>query len=692
MNMRAAAPSSRWLAFCLVLVALVAHPARCDDVFNSEDRTRVEQVIGDATKAPNEGIEDVHYRLAAAKELGQTLKRGQLCKMKPLEDVPSVYHQVMVASLLDCPDVPANVKSVLQDALSGDRLVDVYFASAAAASLIERKKFTADKFDFSTVVSTLRELQSADGSFSGKIGRTRTSKQNAGLAMQIARILYDWVPSEKSATKEFAELLSHKIVDLYGLALTRQNSPGRSSPLEFVDRHGSSLVSTAAVLRGTLDLAAILKSPKDIDVSEDDMKGFATFFISNKYVSTPKAAYYLLSSLNLLADNAVSVPLMLRLANDKPLLVNPDGEEKTRRQTLQLKLTNVLDEFQSSAKVTIKKGVRGSKSNRITVNSDKALKAVGKGAKNTLYQLNFVEDLPEENEVGVYQCQFSVQRTDNKGENVGDAHLVQLPVRVSAHLNDLEFEIYSYLVSDGPSSVSDNKKTIAKHPNAASLVTLDATHHVQMNIRMKSPFDPREVLVLLQHEETKATHLFVPTKKSKRFSLRFNINSQDFEEILGGTYSLSVIVGDRNLDNSAYWQAGSIMVDSYDDEPSNEKDEWSIKDEIAWTFPDAEYQPPVFLSLAFSAIVLAPFAILIIALSSIGAFNIKIPSRAYFSSILFQIFSMVVAGWFVVYWTSLNVFVAAQGLLFLGFFLFVTGYYALKSRAYFRVQTRRKED
>ena len=39
------------------------------------------QVIADAAKSSSEAIEDVHYRLAAAKELGQKPKRGQLCKM-----------------------------------------------------------------------------------------------------------------------------------------------------------------------------------------------------------------------------------------------------------------------------------------------------------------------------------------------------------------------------------------------------------------------------------------------------------------------------------------------------------------------------------------------------------------------------------------------------------------------------------
>eukprot|EP01083_Nonionella_stella_P133562 406050_1 len=517
------------------------------DVFKQHDRDRLLSYL------PSSGsLAEIHYSTESKALLEKSLDTRQICsslKEATFTDIYDLYHASAAASMADCPfEVTNQVKEIIRSSLAKDVLVELFYATETAFELATRGKLSLGEFDFNDIPGKLTKLIQDDGLTSGKVGSKKTSRQGTGLLLQMVSNLHEQLPALRATIDPLISSVTAKIGAL-------MDSARVGDDFMFVDRVGSILSSTAAVLKGLVKLHNVADDKLKID--KEDLDSMADFFLKSKHVSTAKDSYFLLSSLKTLADNPFHIPLRLEMINEVPILVGNGASEGTG--IMKVQLTNVMGEFVTNAKVSLRKAQMGPRKDRVVVNKNLEFIPATNSKENSVYLANFVSNISTDN-LGVYQCGFAVERSPNT-KNESELRF-QISVKVSAVLESVGFQIFSYPIAEGKSSVSADKKLKVNYPSVIPKeFTLDVSHSVNIALRLKSDIVPLEVLFVLRNKKSGKSNVLLPTKVGEKYELKLRLNSKLLETMAGGDYALIAIVGDQNLASGIHWDVASLIVD-----------------------------------------------------------------------------------------------------------------------------------
>ncbi|XP_041109813.1 dolichyl-diphosphooligosaccharide--protein glycosyltransferase subunit 2-like [Polyodon spathula] len=204
----------------------------------------------------------------------------------------------------------------------------------------------------------------------------------------------------------------------------------------------------------------------------------------------------------------------------------------------------------------------------------------------------------------------------------------------------------------------------AKHPNVPDIIIADSHQNLALSFQLVDEntgveLTPHQTFVHLHNQKTDQEVMFVAEPDSKnvyRFELDAAERKSEFNSV-SGTYALHLIIRDATLENPILWNMADIVLKFPDeDAPSvvQSKNLYIAKPEIQHLFREPEKKPATVVSNAFTALVLAPFLLLIILWIKLGA-NISNFSITP-STLLFHLGHAAMLGLMYVYWTHLNMF------------------------------------
>merc|ERR1712150_391218 len=156
-----------------------------------------------------------------------------------------------------------------------------------------------------------------------------------------------------------------------------------------------------------------------------------------------------------------------------------------------------------------------------------------------------------------------------------------------------------------------------------------------------------------------------------RFDLDVNAKADDFGGE-GGTYSMSVIIGDAKISNPINWHLTDVKFEFPADASTDSTDAWDKpKPEIKHMFREPEKRPPALVSTAFTVLCILPFVALFLIWGKLGA-NISLFPFGL-SSIFFTIFLGAIFVLYVCFWLQLNMFTSMKYLIMIGVVAFLSG-------------------
>ncbi|XP_060592727.1 dolichyl-diphosphooligosaccharide--protein glycosyltransferase subunit 2-like [Ruditapes philippinarum] len=147
-----------------------------------------------------------------------------------------------------------------------------------------------------------------------------------------------------------------------------------------------------------------------------------------------------------------------------------------------------------------------------------------------------------------------------------------------------------------------------------------------------------------------------------------------------GKYNVELIVGDAVIENPISWKLADVAL-TFQEMPATGKkvDQYAKKPEIKHMFREPEKRPSKTVSLAFTGLVLVPFAILFICWMKIGVNISNFPFSV--SAIGFHVCLGALFGLYYMYWTTFNMFDTLRYLGLLGIPTFIFGNRLLSSIA-----------
>jgi len=188
--------------------------------------------------------------------------------------------------------------------------------------------------------------------------------------------------------------------------------------------------------------------------------------------------------------------------------------------------------------------------------------------------------------------------------------------------------------------------------------------------------------VFLQLSKNGKTGSFVAKGVDDQYVARLNLGSADVVESLSGAgeYSLSVLSGDSLLAEALRWQLGSINLSIADNGGADQEDpEVQPKKEIKHVFRSPEPRAPKIIALAFSLLVLAPLAVLVLTVMGTVRFSIPSVGGNFLWLVIFHGSIGAILFLYALYWIHLNIFQALAGLALLGPIATVAGNRALRA-------------
>ena len=169
------------------------------------------------------------------------------------ENIKLVYCAVHVSENLQCgKDASPKVKSLIFDVVesSSSSTEDLFFATSTAFKLREKNHISFDPKKFFTVIDTLNDLSTIDGSVKNTKRSSRGSMYYSGLAFQTAALIADQV-SLDSDHEFIVGILKENMEGLMELATETEDGS------MFIDRGDSRTAfrATNNFLRGVFELA-----------------------------------------------------------------------------------------------------------------------------------------------------------------------------------------------------------------------------------------------------------------------------------------------------------------------------------------------------------------------------------------------------------------------------------------------------
>ncbi|XP_045180399.2 dolichyl-diphosphooligosaccharide--protein glycosyltransferase subunit 2-like [Mercenaria mercenaria] len=616
----------------LFAVAVVGQALTPSTFLTTVDRDRLRSVFESAQ--PYTDAANAHYSILGLKLLGATIpKEQEVCRSVTssvdANSVASWFHASTAAKALSgCKLSAGNAEKVLNAAVAEDSSVaDIYYAYFALKNLglaVDGKKVSA---------ALAEALKKDDSPLSHSYAFRVVTELNSDLNKY-----FDLIEDVVAQADEVDE--------------------------KYLQFEGGLFV-TAFVVDSSYSLAG--KVGKAPTISQDKVLKFSNYFLSRKHVHQLKSAYALLSAVNTLTANKFHVPVAVTLATSVSV--------SSSKPVVQVRVTNLMGG--SLGKLTVTADSAKNLGDQSVVVSKKQLKAT---KEDSLFEMDFMANKPSS---GFYKVTISVEPQKADSRLIGTTGAsVTVKVTAQVSLEGVEIGVADKDQGSAP------KPTRVQYPQKVG-ATLEADFHQKLIMKFTlkdktsgNSFKAHQTFVKLTNVDSKQEIIFVAEADSSnvnKFDLNVGGSAKDFG-YKSGKYNVELIVGDAVIENPISWTVADVAL-TFQEEPSAGKkvDQYAKKPEIKHMFREPEKRPSKTVSLAFTGLVLVPFAILFICWMKIGVNISNFPFSI--SAVGFHVCLGALFGLYYLYWTTLNMFETLRYIGLLGIPTFIFGNRLLSSIA-----------
>lgn len=290
-----------------------------------------------------------------------------------------------------------------------------------------------------------------------------------------------------------------------------------------------------------------------------------------------------------------------------------------------------------------------------------------------MYELDFLKAKPAR---GFYRLSVSVAPQQKDARLLGTAGAeVEVKVTTRVAVENVELS-----VADKDQG-SAGKTVKLQHPNKAANA-LEADSHQKVVMRFSLRDKNADTLMLAHQAFVRLTYpttgdeiVYVAEADSAnnyKFELDVGAKAKEFL-YRSGKYSMELIVGDAVIQNPFSWAVADVELTFPEGSVSTDDKlgRYAKKPEIKHMFREPEKRPPAVVSTVFTALVLAPLAILLVLWMRIGANISAFPFSI--SAIGFHVGLAGIFGLYYCYFLTLNMFVTLRYLTIIGIPTFLFG-------------------
>ncbi|XP_055531785.1 dolichyl-diphosphooligosaccharide--protein glycosyltransferase subunit 2 [Wyeomyia smithii] len=414
---------------------------------------------------------------------------------------------------------------------------------------------------------------------------------------------------------------------------------------------------TALIVNSAFKLASSLQKP--IPINADQAVKFATYFLSRASVQTPKGVSILLEALNTLSSQKTIAPICVMLSGNGQLLPESPVLSVRVSDLLGKPLTPALAVVGASVKSKLSNEVLASKVNLVPSNSNPSI---------------FTYNLKS----------LNPQRGQYKVDIEAGGYKQTLKVNMLGKVAVSSLEIG---VGDSDSTSAVKKHSVEFSKKLGVELAADSQQKIVLRVQLvdeasKKPINVHQAFVLLRNKATQQEIIFVAeadSSKAYKFEMDVGARSADFG-YKSGLYSIELIVGDALISNSFKWLVADVNIKFSGEAPKeNAAQPRQPLPEIVHQFRVPEKRPPRLVSDLFTALCLAPLALLLLLWIKLRANVANFPISL--GALGFHLGLGAILALFGVFWLKLNMFETIRYLIPLALVTFLCGNRLLRAIA-----------
>lgn len=595
---------------------------------------------------------------------GAVQDKENFCRMardvlKEAENIKLVYCAVFVSEDLNCGESASQkVQSLIFNAVesSSPSVEDLFFATSAAYKLQENNHISFDQKRFFSVIDTLSELSTMDGSVKNNKRSSRGSMYFSGLAFQTAALI------AKNANLDEDHEFSVGIFkeNMEGLLeLATETDDGTM----FIDRGDSRTAfrATNNFLQGVFALADDV-DPITVELL-DDIIGHV---LANVPYASLSNVYHFTALMELLTSDKVPRSAVLSVPQTTFSMTNKaDG-------TVTAHVTDILGNAIPDVKVFLLKATSFA-DDAVLYSHQPLVKRT-----DTDFEFNLFAAKPQQ---GFYALEFGVQ----VGNKATRSTVRTIKVVTSVSVGTVKVNVVDSSDKEVVQRVTATPGKEFETFKTSYFFALDVSFTIK-NDATNKPTKIQQVYLRFEGEESE--HSFPVEAAGDSYRLLLDMkHAGPFLLFRSGDYRVSLIIGDTFIDNSFIRDLGTVQLffPPHLEKPQPES-VYNEKPEIHHVFRVPDRRPHSTLSLTFAGGVLAPAALLVLSILIVG-FPIRVPGglsfifTLVFLGVIVSIFTAYAGFWFGYY----NMFDTLYMVLALGVLGVVSGYQSLRSRRAARV-------
>jgi len=657
-------------SFCIVFalllnIAIATVDQAPSSYFSEADKALTQKNLLNLQKSDGTflGLKNTFYAVNSLDKLKVEIpKKKEICdfaKGATVVTTEDAFFQLSTLEILKCDATPSDkAKGLIKNGLKSANLGDLYYAVVTAIPL--QKKLEVTEKDIKDVVDRLLELQDDDGAFK-PTSDDAASILYSGLALEALAQITKAIKPNKDEKQKLEEVLKNA-GNVFSLGETEDNT------FSFTDEESkaSNLRVTATFFKGISALASVLEKSV-AEAKEDVIVGITETLLRSKSSAVAEDINFFLEGVQAVASNTFAKPIVATLT--QKTLKKGEGFVK-------VKVTDVLGNFASKAKVFLVKAYPSQQENNPLVSNQELFAVEG---EKTLYQFNLLAAKPES---GFYTLVLMITPEDKKF--IGVNH-VELSVKItgSATVSDVVLTVAD---SQDVADINEGRKYRPEFPKKVDeVVKVDGTQHVYVDYKVKGQtgkaLQVQQAFIRIS-DRTGREGVYVSEYGQKGYNSHIDIKALG-KQFYGqsGQFEVQLVVGDAFLQNPTLWHLGTLQI-SFPNETKAEvpKSPFEALPEIQHAFRRAEARPPKIISLAFTAAVIGvPVFLLLIGLLRVGA-SISLPGGSGFLwAVGFQGCLGAILALYGLYWLRLNM---VQTLGYLGVLAIPTLFFAQRNFNY----------
>jgi len=637
----------------LTLVALISMATTSfggvasNSFLTASDQSRLVGIFQGALSSATDGA-TLHHGVKGLRALGADVADagavcGKLAGSLDASNLESVYYVASAGSILGCP--PSVDAGMITAAISSPSSVTAMFHAVGAASALGLE------IDAATALASLSALLKKDDGILAM-----------GYSFHIASAV-------GGALQQFYD----NIEDVVEQA---DEVDGR-----FLQFEGG-LYTSAVVVDGAFKLAQAAGAASVAPA--DKVVQMANYFLSRKNVHHIKSAAWMVSVIKTLNTNGFHRPVVVRRSS--PVSI-PTSAKKVVVSVSDL-MGGAIGGLDVVADSLTKKGDSApvlQKVPLVAISEDGSLfeldfSVAGKDANRGFYLLTVSATLAVKAKQEGEQVDAAIPLIGNVGAQV------ELTVITEVSVENVEIGI-----ADRDQSVAP-KTTRVQFPNKVpTMLEVDSHQKVIMKFSLKDVNDASSSSIQVHQAFVRLSSggrdvFFVadvePGTGLYKFDMDVGASAKDFSS-QSGKYSMYLVVGDALIANPIAWELVDMQL-TFQGEPTplaSHQKQYEAKPEIVHMFREPEKRPPATVSYAFTALVLLPLLILLVAWKLIGVNCDGIALRNPLHVVVFHLTLGAVLVLMYLYWTRLDMFVTLEILAALAVVLFLSGNRLLASIA-----------